>query len=419
MIAKEKDAYSGDDERAKYGHRQEEDVAFHLRRAFGNESDVVIFNDLRLKYEDENAQIDHLIMHPFGFIIIESKSISGEVRVNATGEWQRSYRDNWMGLKSPLRQAELQQDILKRLLNNNRTQLMSKILGLQGGFSGRHWKVLCALSSNAIVHREEMSKALSAQVVKPEFLHDQINNLIGSRSKMKRTLIFDTRPEFSADEHARITEFLLKQDARSRRAYTIESVRNEISGRSTDKQQSVSSMLASAAQKEVPIEQTVGAKSTVPVQQTAVSLEQRFQPLDQSQRSDRLEGIGETRDECLVVSTAVSESDALGVPPIMTEHPAEKTATLAVPDPELSAAPTVTQEVLISCRQCKQDKALMGCYGKFGYYVKCRDCSVNTSMKQGCPACCHSSVRISKAGVIYRGHCPECTHEFVIFRQMN
>ena len=69
MIAKEKEAYSGDDERARYGHRQEEDVAFHLRRAFGDDPEVVIFNDLRLKHGEENAQIDHLVMHPFGFII--------------------------------------------------------------------------------------------------------------------------------------------------------------------------------------------------------------------------------------------------------------------------------------------------------------------------------------------------------------
>ena len=150
MIAKEKEAYSGDDERARYGHRQEEDVAFHLRRAFGDDPEVVIFNDLRLKHGEENAQIDHLVMHPFGFIIIESKSITGEVRVNAAGEWQRSYRGNWSGLKSPLRQGELQQDILKRLLIEHRTHLMNKTLGLQGGFAGRQWKVLCAVSSNEV-----------------------------------------------------------------------------------------------------------------------------------------------------------------------------------------------------------------------------------------------------------------------------
>ncbi|WP_288990024.1 nuclease-related domain-containing protein, partial [uncultured Cobetia sp.] len=231
MIAKEKEAYSGDDERARYGHRQEEDVAFHLRRAFGDDPEVVIFNDLRLKHGEENAQIDHLVMHPFGFIIIESKSITGEVRVNAAGEWQRSYRGNWSGLKSPLRQAELQQDILKRLLIEHRTRLMNKTLGLQGGFAGRQWKVLCAVSSNAIVHRDDMAKGVSAQVVKPEFLHEQVSGLIGARSMVKRALLFDTRPEFTKDELERVSEFLLKQDARSRRAHAVETVRREVSRR--------------------------------------------------------------------------------------------------------------------------------------------------------------------------------------------
>ena len=231
MIAKEKEAYSGDDERARYGHRQEEDVAFHLRRAFGGDPEVVIFNDLRLKHGEENAQIDHLVMHPFGFIIIESKSITGEVRVNAAGEWQRSYRGNWSGLKSPLRQGELQQDILKRLLIEHRTHLMNKTLGLQGGFAGRQWKVLCAVSSNAIVHRDDMAKGVSAQVVKPEFLHEQVSGLIGARSMVKRALLFDTRPEFTKDELERVSEFLLKLDARSRRAHAVETVRREVSRR--------------------------------------------------------------------------------------------------------------------------------------------------------------------------------------------
>ncbi|MDH2297161.1 nuclease-related domain-containing protein [Cobetia sp. 29-18-1] len=206
-------------------------MAFHLRRAFGGDPEVVIFNDLRLKQGEENAQIDHLVMHPFGFIIIESKSITGEVRVNAAGEWQRSYRGNWSGLKSPLRQAELQQDILKRLLIEHRTRLMNKTLGLQGGFAGRQWKVLCAVSSNAIVHRDDMAKGVSAQVVKPEFLHEQVSGLIGARSMVKRALLFDTRPEFTKDELERVSEFLLKQDARSRRAHAVETVRREVSRR--------------------------------------------------------------------------------------------------------------------------------------------------------------------------------------------
>lgn len=50
MILKEKDAYTGGDERGFYGHKQEQDVAFHLRRAFGDSKQVrIIHNPLSCK----------------------------------------------------------------------------------------------------------------------------------------------------------------------------------------------------------------------------------------------------------------------------------------------------------------------------------------------------------------------------------
>ena len=44
MILKEKDAYTGDDDRAFYGHKQEQDVAFHLRREFGESDQIRVIN---------------------------------------------------------------------------------------------------------------------------------------------------------------------------------------------------------------------------------------------------------------------------------------------------------------------------------------------------------------------------------------
>lgn len=46
----------------------------------------------------EYAQIDHLVVHPFRLVNIESKSIHGEVKVNGHGEWSRSYRGQWYGM---------------------------------------------------------------------------------------------------------------------------------------------------------------------------------------------------------------------------------------------------------------------------------------------------------------------------------
>ncbi len=213
MILKEKDAYpssDGDDrdQRAFYGHKQEQDVAFQLRREFGEHKQIHVINDLRLEHHGERAQIDHLILHPYGFIIIESKSIVGEVTVNAAGEWSRSYQGNWIGIPSPIRQAELQKMVLGRLLAANVEKVISKILGIQGGVGGRDWQVLCAVSSTAILHRDKMPKKVADRVVKTEFLAQKVKDIVGNIA----IAFIKAKPAFSKRELANIGSFLLEHN---------------------------------------------------------------------------------------------------------------------------------------------------------------------------------------------------------------
>jgi len=214
MILKEKDAYSngdgrGGDERAFYGHKQEQDVAFQLRREFGEHKQIHVINDLRLGHRGERAQIDHLILHPCGFIIVESKSIVGEVTVNAAGEWSRSYQGNWMGMPSPIRQAELQQSLLHHLLRDNVERLVAKILGVQTQVGGRDWQVLCAVSSTAILHRDKMPRKVAARVVKTEFLAQKVKDIVGNIT----IALIKGKPKFSKRELANIGSFLLEHSA--------------------------------------------------------------------------------------------------------------------------------------------------------------------------------------------------------------
>ncbi|CAM3966471.1 NERD domain-containing protein [Vreelandella rituensis] len=213
MILKEKDTFTGSDKRLQYGHQQEKDVAFHLRREFGDKQQVLIFNDLRLTHNGENAQIDHLVVYPFGFIVIESKSINGEVNVNTEGEWSRSYRGEWRGMPSPVRQAEMQQTLLKELLRANVEKFVRKLLGVQGQVGGREWRVLCAVSSSAILDRENMPSKISDVTVKSEFVAERVKKWVGSLGTFSS---LKGRARFNERELADLGDFLLTQDAQAR-----------------------------------------------------------------------------------------------------------------------------------------------------------------------------------------------------------
>jgi len=194
------------------GQKQEQDVAFFLRRAFKDNPDIFVIHDFKFMFNEETAQIDHLLVYPYGFILMESKSITGELKVNSFSEWTRSFNNKWTGMPSPIKQVELQQRLLRELLFEHREKILSKFLGLKQGFGMRCWDNICVVSSNAIIDRETMPKAVSEQLVKSEFLVDKINKVMNLPSIIRRILtVSDTRPRFNHAELTSITTFLMDQ----------------------------------------------------------------------------------------------------------------------------------------------------------------------------------------------------------------
>jgi len=117
MIVKELDALPDqDDTMVRAGRAAEEQLAFYLRRAFADDAAIRVLNGLRVAHAGEVAQIDHLVLHPYGLVAVESKSVTTTVRVNARGEWTRWYNGGARGMPSPVLQAQRQLDLLDRLL---------------------------------------------------------------------------------------------------------------------------------------------------------------------------------------------------------------------------------------------------------------------------------------------------------------
>jgi len=212
MIVKDMDSKNCTSPTAIAGQQQEKDVAFYLRRAFKDDPKVFVFNDLKFTHNNETAQIDHLVVYRFGFVLIESKSITGSVKVNKHEEWSRSYRGKWQGMPSPIKQVELQAQLLKELLHENRTQLVGKLMGLQQTLGKRCWDHLCAVSSNALVERERMPQHISETLVKSEFLVDVLQKIMKIKSDVMWLLdVTDNRPAFKENELLAIRDFLLSQ----------------------------------------------------------------------------------------------------------------------------------------------------------------------------------------------------------------
>ncbi|SMP64244.1 Nuclease-related domain-containing protein [Neorhodopirellula lusitana] len=230
MIVTDKATAAPTDPRGKAGYEAEKQMAFFLRRAFMESRDVLVYNDITLERKGERAQIDHLVLHRFGFVIIESKSITGTVEVNEHGEFARDIQGRRIGMRSPIEQASLQSQLLQGLLNEQKELLRpKKILGkLQPQFSDERFHVFVAISDQGVIERNgvnppELMKAerVVKEIAEKSKAYEQTQGVMGfvkymmaKKEEAKQLEDHHVSP-FSDEELENIAQFLKRRSQRS------------------------------------------------------------------------------------------------------------------------------------------------------------------------------------------------------------
>lgn len=195
MILKELDPFSGHGVREVAGRKAEEQMAFYLKRFFGASSDVDILNYLRIDLAGEVAQMDHLVLHPYGLLVVESKSVSDGVQISDDGQWLRWFNKKPSGMPSPITQAKMQAALLKELLE--------KTVKQKGFFDDVRLDVLVAISDGGTI-RWPASGALP-EVCKADQVPERINQRIEQFRRVRQM------PDVLTAKYRRtISDFLLK-----------------------------------------------------------------------------------------------------------------------------------------------------------------------------------------------------------------
>lgn len=226
MILKEKTSATPTDKFGQAGYQAEMQMAFYLRRAFGELPDVIVFNDLRFVRNGEVAQIDHLVLHRFGLVLIESKSVTGTIEVNRQLEFVRTFGRNRSGMKSPITQVEMQKQLLQALLNDSKEQLRRKVMMgmVQAQFSDERFKTFVAISDKGEIKRKGCDPP---QLVKADRVTTEIQQIVDCHSKasgfggIMRQVLADKKTAkeleqnllraFTNDEMNDISAFLLRE----------------------------------------------------------------------------------------------------------------------------------------------------------------------------------------------------------------
>ncbi|MEI7833351.1 MAG: NERD domain-containing protein [bacterium] len=401
MIIKEPDEFRVANAMEKAGMEAEKQMAFYLRRSFASDANIYIANSVRIDIDGDVAQIDHLVIHPYGLIIVESKSVTTTVGVNSYMEWYREYNGTKKGMASPIQQAKRQGEFLIGLLNSSAARLMDTSQTREARLS-----ILVAISDHGIIER---APGLDIpQVCKADQVTDRIKAIVNRRiaeDKLAHAL--------KKDELTRIGHFIIALH------------KPLIKGYSTPAQTTV------AVAETSPV---YGSKTT-PEKAPSVNIPfcKYCNSFDLKLTNGKF-GFYYICNDCkkntaIVVNCRkcnqkakiVKDGDnydavcpGCGYKENYCTEPPTKTDIIPVAapikQPEVQPANTVIPSDSHLCRKCGSEKLTI-LYGKFGYYFKCSACTENMPIKSSCEKC-NSPAKLKKEGNKFTAICTTCNYSW-------
>ena len=218
MVAKEIDPFQSQHDYEQAGQTALERVAGNLKQVFAENPKALeqytgrIFNGLRFEQTKYAIQIDHLILHQYGIILIENRGEPADITVNAIGEWTQVYKGKLLRISSPISQGERKLTFLKTMLEQNAAVLRPTIKKSEGLFAEIAFDLLVTIADTGDF---SLSPGMSlTQVCRSQDIGEKAIDLMQKQKKrIKKGFSFrrNLEKELSGDELFKLTGYLKQQ----------------------------------------------------------------------------------------------------------------------------------------------------------------------------------------------------------------
>ena len=193
MILKELDPFYGRSQDEIAGRIAQDRMAYHLRRFFGKSEEVDVLNYLRVGSGSEVAHVDHLLLHPYGLLVVERENLTGRVQIKDDGQWIRWRNDEPSEMRSPITRAYLRALSLKAFLDKNVKQ--------KGFFDGVELDILVAVPDTDTIQWPTMGPMV--EVCNADQVFERVNQRV---AQCRRVAL--AAGVLNASERRRLGEFL-------------------------------------------------------------------------------------------------------------------------------------------------------------------------------------------------------------------
>lgn len=162
---------------AKLGEIGENNIAFELKNS---NIPMYILHDINLEIDGLGAQIDYIVVTKKVTFIIECKNLIGNIEIDSNGNFIRTYKFNNRfikeGIYSPITQNQRHLDVLRRLIKENKSNFLTKML-FEKYFENNYKSVVVLANPKTILNNKYAKSEIKDKVIRADQLIDYIKKV--------------------------------------------------------------------------------------------------------------------------------------------------------------------------------------------------------------------------------------------------
>ena len=162
---------------AEYGVKGEESIAFELKNSG---IDMYILQDICLEYGDLSAQIDYIIITRKRTYIIECKKLIGDIEINSSGDFIRTYqmkgRKVKEGIYSPITQNARHLQVIRELRKASKGNVITRMI-FDKYFDENYKSIVVLANPKTVLNAKYAKKEVKEQIVRGDQLIHKIKEM--------------------------------------------------------------------------------------------------------------------------------------------------------------------------------------------------------------------------------------------------